>query len=425
MFRVSVMTSTGIPFQEARDLVISHTPTLCPVRRPLLECLGLVLARDEIAREDIPSFTNSAMDGYAVIATDLAGASPESPCQLEEIESVMAGDVPALPVRFGTCSRVMTGAPMPPGADAVVRIEDTTREGTRVNIFRAVQAGQDVRFAGEDVKAGEVVLEAGCIIRAYEIALLASIGITETEVYPRPFVGIIATGDEILPINASLQPGKVRNSGAMAIAAQTLATGGIPRDLGIVPDNCAEIEQAISVAVASHDAVITLGGVSIGDEDYVRPVVAKLGEVIFWRAAIRPGNPILFGIIEGKPCFSLPGNPTSAMLTFELFVKPALKKMMGHVNLFKPEKKARAASELPSRKGVTHFLRAIVEEREGELWVRSAGPQGSGIHKTFARANCLAVIPDGDSIREGQEVTIIELNYDCQTCLISNKHCTQ
>ena len=403
------MKMQNLNFDDAKNLLLARVEALPPRREDLSECLGLVLAEDVVARENIPFRTNSAMDGFAVIAADTIEASPDHPVALEILETIEAGDVPTRSVTSGACSRIMTGAIMPEGADAVVRVEDTNASGDSVTIFASVRLGRDVRPAGEDIAEGETALTSGTELRPYEIGLLAAVGASEPLVVPRVRVAVLASGSELVPVSASLSAGKVRNSNGPAIRAQCLAVGAVPVDFGIVEDMDQATEQALERAVETCDVVVTSGAVSMGEKDRIRPTIERLGEVLFWGVAMRPGKPVLFGRIRGKPFFGLPGNPASSMVAFELFVRPALRKMMGHAILEYPMREARSAETITPRPGLTMFLRAILESRDGELWVRRSGPQGSGMHVPLARANCLAVISGDRPIAEGESIPVILL----------------
>lgn len=411
------MKMQNLSFDDAKDLVLARVEALPPRREDLSECLGLVLAEDVVARENIPFRTNSAMDGFAVIAADTIDASPDHPVALKILETIEAGDVPTLSVTSGACSRIMTGAIMPEGADAVVRVEDTNASGDSVMVLTSVRPGRDVRLAGEDIAEGETALDAGTELRPYEIGLLAAVGASQPLVVPRVRVAVLASGSELVPVSASLSPGKVRNSNGPAIFAQCLAVGAVPVDFGIVEDTDQATEQALEKAAETCDVIVTSGAVSMGEKDRIRPTIERLGEVIFWGVAMRPGKPVLFGGIRGstrltaggKPFFGLPGNPASSMVTFEMFVRPALRKMMGHASLDHPMREARSAETITPRPGLTMFLRAVLESRDGELWVRGSGPQGSGMHVPLARANCLAVISGDRPIAQGESIPVILL----------------
>lgn len=404
------MSLEPLSFSDARALVLENIDILRARPIPLSECLGLVLAEDVISRDNIPYCTNSAMDGFAVVAEDVAGATPDQPVVLKVVETIEAGQEPTRRIERGKCARIMTGAIMPDGADAVVRVEDTEPAEDSVKIKTSIRPGADVRPAGEDIAAGETALAAETELRPYEIGLLAAVGVAEPVVIPRPRVAVLATGSELVPLTAPLSPGKVRNSNAPALRAQCVAAGAVPVDLGIIEDVDDATERALKNAAATCDVVVTAGAVSMGERDRIRPAIERLGEVVFWRVAMRPGSPLLFGKLDGKPCFCLPGNPASAMLTFELFARPALRKMMGHKALFRPVCQGRAAEEMAPKPGFTMFIRALVERRNGEPWIRRAGPQGSGMHKPFAQADCLGVLEGESPLRPGDPVPFIPLD---------------
>ena len=404
------LSQPPLAFNLARATALERIRPLGVRRIPLKDCLGLVAAEDIVSQDNIPYAANSAMDGFAVIASDTKDASSCSPVSLRIVDTIEAGQEPSIFVRPCECARIMTGAMMPQGADAVVRIESTISSGDLVRIAESVKPGSDVRLPGEDIAEGEVAVTAGTELRPYEIGLLAAIGAAEPLVRPRPRVAVIATGSELVPVATPLSPGKVRNSNAAALYAQCLALGAVPVDFGVVEDTDEATQAALERAAAECDVVVTTGAVSMGERDRVGPAMERLGKIVFWRVAMRPGSPLLFGEVREKPCFCLPGNPASAMLTFELFVRPALRKMMGHTALFRPVEQARAAEDFSPRGGVTLFLRAITERRDGELWVRKSGLQGSGMHKPFARADSLAVVEQDRPAAEGDYVPIILLN---------------
>ncbi len=388
--------------EQARQQILAHIQPLAPEAVPLLEALGRVLAEDIVSGEDIPPFANSAMDGYAVRAVDVSGAGPERPVSLPVAANLPAGAAPAGPLAPQTAIRIMTGAPMPPGADAVVPFEDTD-EGTagagevggRIGILRAVGAGDNVRPAGEDVHRGEVVLERGALLRPPEIGLLASLGHPRLAVTRRPRVAVLATGDELVGIDQPLAPGKIRNSNGYSNAAQVLKYGGIPLLLPIARDTVADITARVEEGIAQGaDLFLTSGGVSMGDYDLVKRVLHELGHIDFWQVRMQPGKPMAFGHLRGVPLLGLPGNPVSAMVVFEQFARPAILKMQGRRQLRKPEVEVTLLDDVKAYPDRVRFLRAIVGQNvEGHWTARLTGPQGSGILSSMVRANGLAVIP--------------------------------
>lgn len=398
-----------LKYHDALNRILDHVTPLPPKHMPLGECLGLVLAEGVLAKEDIPCYDNSAMDGYAVRAEDTSKASAELPSTLRILERVPAGQKPTAEVEVGTAVKVMTGGMIPSGADAVIQVERAKDLGDVVCFERPAEPGQSIRPAGEDLKKGELALSSGTELNPYRLALLAAVGAASPLVYPRPKVAVLPTGSELLPIGSPLAPGKVRDSASVAIAAQLREMGAVPAPAEIKSDIPEEIEAALIELAESADAVITIGAVSMGDHDCVRPAVEKLGEVIFWKVAIRPGSPFLFGQLRGKPFFGLPGNPTSAMVTFEMLARPALMKMMCKVQ--RPTT-ARAISEtsIHTMDGRRNFIRGTCASNNGVLKAKPVGAQSSGLHKPMAQANCLIIIPeDVMEIKSGDEVEVVWL----------------
>jgi molybdopterin molybdotransferase len=378
---------------------------------PILETLGRVLAQDVYADADIPPYANSSMDGYAVLAADTAGASQQSPSRLHVVADLAAGYVTEVEVTPGTAVRIMTGAPIPPGADAIVRVEDTAAQGEWVQIFTEVPVGQYVRPAGEDVRQGELVLQRVTTVRPQEVGMLATLGHREVQVFRRPRVAILATGDEVMEIDAPLAPGKIRDANSYSNAAQVVKHGGIPILLGIARDRVEELTERIRAGLAQGvDLFLTSGGVSVGDFDLVKDVLAAQGEISFWRVRMKPGKPLAFGRIGGVPVLGLPGNPVSVMVSFETFVRPALLKMQGVTDWERPTVEGELMDEVKRKDSRRHYLRVRVEEHEGEYRAYLTGGQGSGILSSMVRANALAIIPeDWTHAPAGARVQVIML----------------
>ena len=383
-----------VDVEQALDIVLGSVSPLASDARPLLDCLGSVLAEDVPADMDIPPFDNSAMDGYAVIAAETAGAAPDKPVSLKVIADLPAGYPPPALVRPGEAVRIMTGAPMPPGTDAVVRTEDVQRGDGTVLILKPVSPGGDLRRAGEDVRRGELILRRGTTLRPAEIGMLATLGRTRAAVVRAPRVAVLTTGDELVAPDEPVTPGKIRNSNLYSISAQVKACGGEPLPLGVARDTAAELEEKILQGIAGADMLLTSGGVSVGDYDVVKTVLARSGEILFWRVKMRPGSPVTFGRIQGKPMFGLPGNPSASMVAFEQFVRPAILKMSGRSRLRRREVQATLEDSVKNRVGVRNFLRAVATEDRGEWRVRPAGSQGSGILRTMVQSNALLVVPE-------------------------------
>ena len=388
----------------ARQQMLNTIPVLPSERRGILECAGYVLAEGLSAAENIPPFDNSAMDGYAVCAADVQNASQENPTVLSVVETIAAGYAPTKQVWEGEAARIMTGAMMPAGADAVVMQEVTRQENSEVKIFDGVKKYENVRFTGESVKVGAVVMGKGKHLRPPEVSMLASLNCAEVLVHRKPTVAIVSTGDELTPLGASLEPGKIRDSNRYGLYAQVEEAGGIPIDMGIARDDEAETERIFRAALSEADALITSGGVSVGEHDIVKNVLEKLGKINFWRVAMKPGKPQAYGIADGKPIFGLPGNPVSSLVVFELFVRPALLKMAGHRALLRPTFKAVLSESITNRDGRVNYMRAILKESDGAYTAETTGPQGSGILHSLVLANGLITIPAGVTLGAGETV---------------------
>jgi len=411
-----------ISVDQALKKVLEHVEILEAEERPILDCLGQVLAEDVFSAINIPPMDNSAMDGYAIRAADTRGAGPKSPRILRVIDTVAAGAVARLRVEPGTAIRIMTGAPIPGGADGVVRFEDTDeseRQGTpaEIGVLIEVAPGAEIRRAGEDIAAGSLVLSKGTALRASEIGVLASLGCGKVKVIRRPVVAILSTGDEIADIAQPLSGGKIYNSNSYSLAALVRHYGAVPKMLGIALDNEDSLMGKLRRGLEA-DMVITSGGVSMGDYDVVREVLAKQGEIVFWRVREKPGKPLVFGMIKGRgrvkdiPFFGLAGNPVSAMVNFELFARPAILKMRGRKNLTKPTVRAVVEDAIKNTDGRRVFTRVFVEKRGDGYFARLTGPQGSGILTSMALANGLAIVPeDKAGVKPGDEVEVMMLDW--------------
>lgn len=408
-----------ISVEEALAYILKHFKPLEPETVPLLDALDRVLTEDIVSDINVPPFNNSAMDGYAVRADDVANASKDHPITLRVIGEVAAGYTAQRALEPGTAMRIMTGAPIPPGADAVVRFEETS-EGTQakgtinresVQILKAVKRGDNVRNAGEDVRVGEVVLPKGTVVRPAEIGVLASLGKKFVSVHRRPRVAILATGDELVAIDEPIAPGKIRNSNEYTNAAAVLKAGGIPIQLGIARDNIADLTAKIRAGLeADADLFLTSAGVSVGDYDIVKDVLNAEGEMHFWQVRMKPGKPLAFGILRGKkpvPLLGLPGNPVSAMMSFEVFARRAILTMLGKTKFDRPTVRAVLAEGIQNDSQRRNFIRVFVEKRGEGYVARSTGEQGSGILTSVARANGLLVVPENvTSVHAGETVDI-------------------
>ena len=379
---------------------------------PILEAEGRVLAEDISADMNVPPWDNSAMDGFAVQAADIEQAGASSPVTLQVVGDLPAGTAPNRPVGPGEAIRIMTGAPVPPGADTVVRFEDTRSEGAAVLILEAIMKGKNVRRSGEDVKQGDVVLRAGKLLRSQEVGMLAVAGRQSVSAIQRPTVALLATGDEVVDAGEPVLPGKIRNINSYTNAAQVRRHGGLPMMLGIVPDDAEKIRGTIRRAIADGaDILVTSGGVSVGDYDFVKQILAEEGEIEFWWINMKPGKPMAFGRIGGIPFFGLPGNPVSAMISFELFVRPAIGKMLGREPRPMRSVRARLLDPIPRKDSRRHYLRVRLTP-VGDGWDASlTGSQGSGILSSLVEADGLAVIPENvSSLEAGTEVEVLWLD---------------
>lgn len=385
---------TDVSVEQALAMVLQSVPTMAGVRLPLLDCLGSVLAEEVAADMDIPPFDNSAMDGYALIAADTADASSENPITLRVIADLPAGYPPPSIVRRGEAVRIMTGAPMPQGTDSVARAEDVERGEGTVRISQPLSVGQDLRKAGEDVRRGEIVLTPGLVVRPGEIGMLATLGRKQATVIRAPRVAVLTTGDELVAPDEPVTLGKIRNSNLFSISAQVKACGGRPIMLGVARDTVDQLEAKIEEGVRDADMLITSGGVSVGDYDVVKPVLARMGEILFWKVKMRPGSPVTFGRLQGKPMFGLPGNPTASMVAFEQFARPAILKMAGKTRLRRREVEAILKEAVKGRVGVRQFVRAVATEGADGWSVRLGGLQGSAMLSSMVRSNALLVVPE-------------------------------
>ena len=414
-----------IGVEEALGKILDSIEVLEREEKPLLDCLGQVLAEDVYAPFDVPPQDNSAMDGYAVQAKSIVGASYERPKILRVVGEIAAGCITELKVEPGTAVRIMTGAFVPKGADVVVPFEDTDEVDRKQRSVSEAEIGirvglpeaSNIRRGGEDIAKGELAVKQGTLLCPAEIGVLASLGKAIVSVIRRPVVGILATGNEVLEINQPLLPGKIYNSNSYSLAAQVLRYGGIPKLLGIAPD---DVEQ-LSIAVRHGldcDMLVTSGGVSLGDYDVVKQVLAAEGDVSFWTVRMKPGKPLAFGMFkrdDGKkiPHLGLPGNPVSSMITFEVFARPAILRMMGRSNLAGPNITAMMEDPVKNNDGRRIFARVVVSRRDGKYFARLTGPQGSGILTSMTKANGLAVIPESTKeVKPGGTVEVMMFDWD-------------
>lgn len=397
-----------VSVEKALRTILINVKTLNSETAKLTDSLDRVTAKDIHSDIDIPAFDNSAMDGYAVRSCDTTGASKDKPKVLEVIDEIKAGVMPKKALKKRAAMRIMTGAPMPKGADSVVIVEHTKKPAKEsVEIYKQAKIGENVRKTGEDIKRGELVMPKGTLLKPSLVGILASLGMARVEVTRRPKIAILSTGDEMVDVRGKLELGKVRSSNTYTLYGQVLKYGGIPKNLGIAGDNTRQLEKRIARGL-DCDMILTSGGVSVGDYDLVKPVLAKMGtDIKFWKVAMRPGKPLAFGRLGKVLVFALPGNPVSSMVSFEIFVRPAILKMLGTREDCLKGIDAVLEERIIKRKGARYFLRAKTRWENSAFFTRTTGAQGSGILKSMALANSLIILPeDCESAEKGEKVKI-------------------
>ncbi len=412
-----------ISVDEALEYILRHVAPLDGHLLSIVDAMDRVLAETIVSSVDVPPFSNSAMDGYAVRATDTAHADSESPVVLRVIAEIPAGAVPDCPVELGTAVRIMTGAPVPPGSDAVVPFESTSEGRTRavvptgqVAVYAPVRSGDNVREAGEDIRKGQRVLSAGHVLRPPDIGMLAAMGYPQVRVVRRPRVAVLATGDELVTVDEPITPGKIRNSNEYTSIALVKRYGGVPVPLGIARDTAEDLTHKIREGLAQNvHLLLTSAGVSVGDFDVVKSVLADQGEMHFWQVAMKPGKPLAFGSVGGVPLLGLPGNPVAAMVAFEVFARPAILKLGGHASWEKPSVRA-VLDEDVHNSGRRHYMRAQVRRESDGYHVTTRGSgvrvQGSGILSSLVWADGLAVVPEEVTfLKAGSKIRVWMLDW--------------
>ncbi|MBV9257232.1 MAG: molybdopterin molybdotransferase MoeA [Ktedonobacteraceae bacterium] len=382
--------------EEALERILANIKPLDSTHVPLSEALGLVLAEDIVAQENIPPFNNSAMDGFALLSKDSKPRDGQPP-RLRVTGGIAAGYVADSPVEEGTAMRIMTGAPVPAGADAVIQVELTRFDGPEspwVEVLQEVAPGNNIRPAGEDIQRGQTVLRRGAEIGAGEIGVLATLGWATVPVVRRPRVAILGTGDEVIDIEEALQPGKIRNSNSYLLEATVRQAGAEAHRLGVARDTVESLHEKFSAAMA-YDLILTSGGVSVGDFDLVKKIMQEQGNIDFWRINMRPGKPVAFGYIGETPLLGLPGNPVSTAVTFELFGRPLIRKMLGHTRLLKPQVDVIVEDGISDRAMRRHYVRAHVRWQDGRFIARTTGNQGSHVMTSLLDANAFVIVPEG------------------------------
>ena len=407
-----------IRVSEARKIILENINLLGKEVVSLDECLFRVLAESIFARRDVPPQDNSAMDGFALSAVATEGASDNTPVSLPIVRTIRAGDLAGSPIAESEAVRIMTGAPVPDGVDTVVRVEDTYVEAENLFLTSPVKKDANIRRAGEDVMSTDEVLPAGRPLRPADLGLVASQGMAQLKVHRRPEVAILATGDEVVSLGEVPHEAQIYSSNSHALSALVRECGAIPRQLGIARDEPDHLAAMIEDGLQS-DVLVTTGGISMGDYDYLKDVFGTVGvEVLFWKVAQKPGKPMTFGVRHGKPVFALPGNPVSATLSFELYVRPALRKMMGHTRLYRPTVRAVLEQDIKKKAGRRNFIRGIVERKEdGVLYANTTGEQGSGILRSMSNANGIIVLPeDTEGAKKGERVEVYLIDSEEALC---------
>jgi len=406
--------------KEALERILSEVHQLPAEEVALIEGYDRILAQAIRATDDIPPFANSAMDGYALRAEDVIYAGSDEPVELKVIDDIAAGSVSHKVIEPGTAARITTGAPVPAGANAIVPVEETSepwRGGQRplpevIKVYKKVKQGDFIRQAGEDIPAGTEILAPGHWLRSQEIGLLASLGYSAVQVYRRPKVAILSTGDELISVDEPLRPGKIRNSNSYTQAAQVLASHALPIPLGVAADSTSQVQKLLSDGVKKGaNLLVSSAGVSVGAYDVVKNVMEQEGHVNFWRVRMRPGKPLLFGRFQGIPFLGLPGNPVSAMVSFERFARPAILKMAGWTTLERPTIPVRTLEKIESD-GRESYIRVVVSRDPTGYSAVTTGGQGSHMLTSMVKANALLIIPEGvTSVEAGEELTAMMLDW--------------
>jgi molybdopterin molybdotransferase len=399
--------------ESARKRILTQFKPVLTETIPLAECGWRVLARDIAANHDLPSFDNSSMDGFAIRAADLENATPSSPVTLQVVGDIPAGTKPTVRLSPNQAARIMTGAQMPDGADAVIPVEDTdfqerqpgTPAPNNVQVFKSIESGDFVRPRGQDVRAGQAVLQSGHELRPQDLGLLAMLGVAQIQVHRKPLVALLSSGDELLPVDAPLTPGKIRDSNTYTLSALLERAGTQVQRLGIAADNHQAVKDLLETAASKQvDLILSSAGVSVGAFDFIKDVVASQGKLNFWRVNMRPGKPLAVGTYQGIPFIGLPGNPVSAFVGFEVFVRPALHRLSGRKSVARPRVRVRLVEQINSD-GRESYLRAHIFDDNGRLAAKLSGHQGSGNLLSIVEANALLILPAGvKSLAAGNEI---------------------
>ena len=398
---------------EARERILFHFQPVKTETLPLTECLNRVLAQDIVAADDLPLFDNSSMDGFAIRTSDVTDAAPASPRSLRVVADIPAGTSPTISLAPGEAARIMTGAQIPHGADSVVPVEDTdfdnrnagTPVPNEVQIYKSVKSGDNIRPRGMDIRAGDIVLHTGRQLKPQDLGLIAMLGVSKVNIYQRPRIALLSSGDELIDIDAPLEKGKIRDSNSYTIAALIESTNAEVIRLGVAKDNFDSVQALFEKATSLQaDLILSSAGVSVGAFDYVKEVIESKGKMDFWRVNMRPGKPVAFGNYKDFPFIGLPGNPVSAFVGFEVFVRPAIQRLSGLLNGGRPTVRVRSVDQIDSD-GRESYLRGKVDEQDGVLVAHLTGHQGSGNLHSLVQANALLIIPAGvKCVPAGQEI---------------------
>lgn len=402
-----------IAVHEALTRILGTVTPLAGERVSLFDAAGRVLAEDVTSLRAVPPFTNSAMDGYAVRHADVRSAGQDAPVTLSVTEVIQAGAVPAKTVAAGTASKIMTGAVLPRGADTVVKVEDTAEDDGHVRIRAAGNQGANVRLSGEDIRAGQTILHSGRVLRPADIGLLASVGRSYVLVHQCPRVAILSTGNELAEVDVPLAPGRIVNSNVYTLVAAVREAGGQPVPLAIARDTLDETRAALEEAIR-HDVVLSTGGVSVGDFDFVKAAMDEIGiERLFWGVAQKPGKPLTYGLLRGRPYFGLPGNPVSATVCFYLYTWPALRRLAGYPTLFFPTVAVTLGEDIRKAGGLTEFVRCRLTRTSAGYTAHSTGTQSSGVLSSLSLGDALVIgPPDHAVLTRGSTATALVLDPD-------------
>ncbi len=394
--------------KEAQNIILEKLQPLEPENIPLLNTLGAVLQEDICAQRDNPPADNSAMDGYALRFNDISSLDQNNPLSLKVVEDIPAGQKPTKSINPGEASRIMTGAVVPGGADTVVMVEETEKKNGSVSILKPQKKGSHVRKQGEDFKKGDILLSKGDLVTSSNIAIIATAGYAKLSVNRKPVVAILSTGDELVDVDAKAEDHQIINSNTYLLASQVLESGAKPMLLGIVRDRKDDIKEKLKSANKA-DIIVTSGGVSVGDYDFVKDAIQDLGsDIVFWKIAMKPGKPLTFSMLNKRPLFGLPGNPVSSFVSFEQFVRPAILKMSGHTDLLRKTIRATLTEDIKKKNdGRRHFLRSNLTYQNGSYSVTVLSGQGSNMLASLASANSLLIIPESETeLKSGQQVEV-------------------